>query len=175
MLSGFLCSSQVSIIMEENLNKIEDVLDSLPEAKRDWAYRILYGKSPKYVETYQIKKVSLVSVFCSRLFHLHIIVLFLYFRDLTLEIPPTAQSIAEKHNFELQSFQFSAAKEFTRAPRIVRVGLIQSSSKQTFEISTDGFLEYTDSYRNPANLMLRLLIYCFFLAPWIAVILVFTL
>lgn len=43
-----------------------------------------------------------------------------------LDLPPSALSIAEKNNFEIKGYSFTAAPEQLRSPRIVRVGLIQN-------------------------------------------------
>ena len=46
------------------------------------------------------------------------------FRKLSLN--QEAQDLADTHNFQLVGYQFAAEKEDTRAPRIVRVGLVQN-------------------------------------------------
>ncbi|KAJ1523835.1 hypothetical protein ONE63_010393 [Megalurothrips usitatus] len=43
-----------------------------------------------------------------------------------LDLPLSALSIAEKNNFEIKGYSFTAAPEQLRSPRIVRVGLIQN-------------------------------------------------
>ena len=43
-----------------------------------------------------------------------------------LDTPAEAQRLAEEKNFELKAFSFGAAKEQTRAPRLVRIGLVQN-------------------------------------------------
>ncbi|OWA50527.1 Beta-ureidopropionase [Hypsibius exemplaris] len=77
-----------------DVDKVEDILNSLPEQEQDAVYRILYGRSP---------------------------------RDLALGVPAAARKLASSHNFDLQSYQFTAQSEGTRPPKIVRVGLIQNS------------------------------------------------
>lgn len=42
-----------------------------------------------------------------------------------LELPKPAQAAAAEQGFDLQGYQFKAAAEQMRAPRIVRIGLIQ--------------------------------------------------
>ncbi|KAJ4963561.1 hypothetical protein NE237_023500 [Protea cynaroides] len=44
-----------------------------------------------------------------------------------LTLPGPAVALSSEHDFDLQAFCFSAAKESLREPRIVRVGLIQNS------------------------------------------------
>ena len=43
-----------------------------------------------------------------------------------LEVPEAARKLAEKHDFEVAGYKFTAAPEQRRAPRIVRVGVIQT-------------------------------------------------
>jgi beta-ureidopropionase len=43
-----------------------------------------------------------------------------------LEIPDAAQKLADDHDFEVAGYRFTAAEEQRRAPRIVRVGVIQT-------------------------------------------------
>ncbi|XAR72408.1 Beta-ureidopropionase [Bertholletia excelsa] len=45
----------------------------------------------------------------------------------TISLPEPANALSSKHDFDLQGFIFHADKELLREPRIVRVGLIQSS------------------------------------------------
>ena len=45
----------------------------------------------------------------------------------SIEIPKEALSLAEKHDFEIKAFRFTAEKEEIRPPRIVRVALLQNS------------------------------------------------
>ncbi|KAL6012605.1 Beta-ureidopropionase [Asimina triloba] len=45
----------------------------------------------------------------------------------TINLPESAISLSSKHDFDLLAFSFSADKELSREPRIVRVGLIQNS------------------------------------------------
>ena len=45
----------------------------------------------------------------------------------TLEIPSEAQKLADAKNFELKGYRFTASPEQTRAPRIVRMALVQNS------------------------------------------------
>jgi beta-ureidopropionase len=42
-----------------------------------------------------------------------------------LDLPKQAHQAANSHNFDLQAYQFKAAIEQLRSPRIVRIGLIQ--------------------------------------------------
>lgn len=50
----------------------------------------------------------------------------LYGKELPpLSIPAQAQQLADKHDFEIQGYKFEARTEQLRAPRIVRVGIIQ--------------------------------------------------
>lgn len=42
-----------------------------------------------------------------------------------LELPKPVQAAAEQNSFDLQGYQFRAAAEQMRPPRIVRIGLIQ--------------------------------------------------
>ena len=43
-----------------------------------------------------------------------------------LSVDPTVKSAAQEKGFDLQAFTFKAAPEQLRAPRIVRVGLVQN-------------------------------------------------
>ncbi|KAK7793874.1 hypothetical protein R5R35_014153 [Gryllus longicercus] len=43
-----------------------------------------------------------------------------------LEIHPDAKILSSHHNFDIQGYRFNAASEQLRAPRIVRVGIIQN-------------------------------------------------
>ena len=43
-----------------------------------------------------------------------------------LEIPAAAKQLADDHDFEVAAYRFSAAAEQRRAPRVVRVGVIQT-------------------------------------------------
>lgn len=43
-----------------------------------------------------------------------------------LPIPPAAKALADQHNFEVAAYRFSASPEQRRAPRIVRIGVIQT-------------------------------------------------
>lgn len=40
-------------------------------------------------------------------------------------VPKQVHQVAEQHGFDLQAYQFKAAAEQLRPPRIVRIGLIQ--------------------------------------------------
>jgi len=42
-------------------------------------------------------------------------------------IPHEVENMAKKHNFDVRNFKFKAAPEQTRAPRIVKMGLIQNA------------------------------------------------
>ena len=44
----------------------------------------------------------------------------------TLEIPSEAEKKANELDFQLSGYKFTAAPEATRAPRIVRIGLVQN-------------------------------------------------
>ena len=43
-----------------------------------------------------------------------------------LEIPESAQALAQEKDFELQGYAFEARWESTRSPRVIRVGAIQN-------------------------------------------------
>lgn len=45
----------------------------------------------------------------------------------TLILPYSSKALSSKHDFDIQGYSFCADKESLRAPRIVRVGLIQNS------------------------------------------------
>lgn len=45
----------------------------------------------------------------------------------TINLPEAARTLSSKNDFDLQAYAFTAEKESLRAPRIVRVGLIQNS------------------------------------------------
>ncbi|GAV03454.1 hypothetical protein RvY_13874 [Ramazzottius varieornatus] len=47
--------------------------------------------------------------------------------ELALDCPGRTKELASNHGFDCQAYQFRAQEESTRAPRIVRVGLIQNS------------------------------------------------
>ena len=53
-----------------------------------------------------------------------VIMVSLFFRK--LDLPKSALSEADQKDFEVQGYGFDAAKEDTRASRVVRVGLIQN-------------------------------------------------
>jgi beta-ureidopropionase len=55
-----------------------------------------------------------------------------------LELPKPVQVAAEQNSFDLQGYQFKAAAEQMRQPRIVRIGLIQHGIVQP---TTAPFLE----------------------------------
>ncbi|KAF5444221.1 hypothetical protein F2P56_036710 [Juglans regia] len=44
-----------------------------------------------------------------------------------IDLPDSAKALSSEHDFDLQAFCFRADKELLRAPRVVRVGLIQNS------------------------------------------------
>lgn len=44
-----------------------------------------------------------------------------------IDLPENVQKSAHAHNFDLQAYRFTAAAEQFRAPRIVRIGLIQNA------------------------------------------------
>lgn len=44
-----------------------------------------------------------------------------------LELPEALQKVAEEQAFDLQAYKFGAAAEQFRAPRIVKIGLIQNA------------------------------------------------
>jgi hypothetical protein len=44
-----------------------------------------------------------------------------------LELPEALQQLAEEQKFDLQAYKFGAAAEQFRAPRIVKIGLIQNA------------------------------------------------
>lgn len=44
-----------------------------------------------------------------------------------LEIPEEALQLAKEQNFELKAYRFGAAKEQLRAPRIVRIAVVQNA------------------------------------------------
>jgi beta-ureidopropionase len=44
----------------------------------------------------------------------------------TLPIPASVQAYADKHDFELAAYKIEAAREQRRAPRVVRIGVIQN-------------------------------------------------
>ena len=45
----------------------------------------------------------------------------------TLDLPEEARKFAEEHKFELKGYRFDAAKEQTRAPRVVRIAVVQNA------------------------------------------------
>ena len=45
----------------------------------------------------------------------------------TLSLPEEAVKLANEANFELKGYKFSAAAEDTRAPRIVRIAVVQNA------------------------------------------------
>ncbi|XP_059446300.1 beta-ureidopropionase-like isoform X1 [Corylus avellana] len=45
----------------------------------------------------------------------------------TIVLPESTKALSSEHDFDLQAFCFHADKELLRAPRVVRVGLIQNS------------------------------------------------
>lgn len=47
-----------------------------------------------------------------------------------LELPKELHEVAEAQNFDLQGYMFSAAAEQFRAPRVVKIGLIQNAVVQ---------------------------------------------
>lgn len=55
-----------------------------------------------------------------------------------LDVPVEAQKLANEKSFELKAFAFGAAQEQTRAPRLVRIGLVQN---QIVCPTTDPILE----------------------------------
>eukprot|EP01137_Pigoraptor_chileana_P008961 Opistho-2@56526 len=44
-----------------------------------------------------------------------------------LDIPESVAAIAQRNDFEIKGYAFAAAREHVRAPRIVRIGLVQNS------------------------------------------------
>jgi hypothetical protein len=44
-----------------------------------------------------------------------------------LELPKALQEVAEQQAFDLQAYRFGAAAEQFRAPRLVKIGLIQNA------------------------------------------------
>ena len=51
---------------------------------------------------------------------------FFFFFLRKLDLPDSALEEADQKDFEVQGYGFDAAREDTRAPRVVRVGLIQN-------------------------------------------------
>ena len=62
----------------------------------------------------------------------------IYILHRPLEVPVEARKLAEEKKFELKAFAFGAAKEQTRAPRPVRIGLVQN---QIVRPTSDPILE----------------------------------
>jgi beta-ureidopropionase len=66
-----------------------------------------------------------------------------------ITVPQKALEIAKEHHFEVKAFEFTAAKEQKRAPRIVRMGLIQHSIVlPTVASVQDQYLAIQEKIRN---------------------------
>lgn len=62
-----------------------------------------------------------------------------------IDIPKTAASLGEKHNFEIKAFKFDCRKEQIRAARRIRVGIIQNKIVRS---TTDSIPEQISALHN---------------------------
>ncbi|HBP18992.1 MAG TPA: acyltransferase [Planctomycetes bacterium] len=69
-----------------------------------------------------------------------------------LQIPPAAKAIADEHDFEVAAYSFPAAKEQRRAPRLVRVGVIQN---QIVKATTDPVVAQYEAIADRVEVMLE--------------------
>ena len=102
---------------EGEVGSVEQLLDkasgSLSERESSELKRILYGSPAEYVARLSLLPAAILQL------HIH--------PHRELAVPEEAKRLAEEQNFELKSYRFGAAKEQTRAPRPVRIAVVQNA------------------------------------------------
>jgi len=73
----------------------------------------------------------------------------------TLTIPETVQAYADQHDFEVAAYKFHAAAEQRRAPRVVRVGVIQNrivaDTSEPVEVQFEALADRTETIIHAAG------------------------